>query len=146
MSDSKETNPKDAIANNKVPLHLCSDVAMAHWAVAQAAGAIKYGSWNYRVCGAKASVYIAAARRHLARWASGEEMDQTDNTHHLANVMACMAILLDCIYADNLVDDRAPTVTDLDVLFADLEVTMGELRDKYADKDPKHYTIEDEVP
>jgi hypothetical protein len=143
VSDTKETNPKDAIATNKVPLHLCSGVASAHWAVAQAAGAIKYGSWNYRACGAKASVYIAAARRHILRWENGEEYDPIDGTHHLANVMACMSILLDCLEMENLVDDRPPTVPYLNDLLDELERRMAALRETHSDKDPKHYTILD---
>lgn len=138
----KDTNPKDSVASNKVPLGLCSPVAKAYWALALQSGAVKYGANNYLVCGARAMVYAHAAMRHLDRWMSGEERDPVDGTHHLGNVMACMSILLDCQHIGNLVDDRPPSM-DLEFLYLDTEDVMEELAGKYADKNPRHYTIAD---
>jgi len=138
----KETNPKDAIAGNKVPLWLCSPIATAKWALAQFAGMIKYGAWNWRVAGVRSSVYLSAAKRHLDAYISGEELDPVDGTEHLANVMACCAILLDAKAAGKLTDDRPPSV-NLRPTYAEIEAQMEKLRTQYADKDPRHYTIGD---
>lgn len=138
----KDTNPKDSVAQNKVPLGLVSPVAMAHEALALKAGAVKYGTANYRVMGANAMVYAHAALRHLEKWINGEEFDEADGTHHLGNVRACTAILLDCQHLGNLTDDRPPSM-DLGYLFSELEQTSEELNELYADKKPYHYTIKD---
>ncbi len=141
---NKATNPKDAIADNKVPLWLLSPIAKAQWALAQFAGMLKYGTWNWRVAGVRLSVYLSAAQRHLDAYASGEELDPVDGSHHLGNVMACMAIILDAHAAGKLVDDRPPSVGIRDVYGA-IEAQMAALRVKYADKAPRHYSIADTV-
>lgn len=138
----KDTNPKDSVAQNKVPLGLVSPVAMAHEALALKAGAVKYGTANYRVMGASAMVYAHAAIRHLQKWINGEEFDQVDGTHHLGNVRACTAILLDCQHLGNLTDDRPPSM-DLGELFDGLEQMSERLAKQYADKKPYHFTIKD---
>ncbi len=142
---SKETNPKDAVASNKVPLGLVSPILKAQLSTAMAAGLVKYGAWNFRVAGAKAMVYVDAAHRHLDRWQSGQEYDPVDGTHHLANAAACVSIILECIAAGNLVDDRPPSI-DLTSIYAQCEAVMSSLRIQYADKDPRHYTIADTLP
>jgi len=140
----KDTNPKDALAADKVPLSLLSPIAEAHMSLALYAGYCKYGAWNWRLSGVRASVYLGAARRHLAAWMSGEAVDPTDGTDHRANVMACMAILLDAEAAGKLVDDRPPSVAVRET-YARCEATMAALRAKYADRAPRHYTIVDTV-
>lgn len=142
---TKETNPKDAIGDKKAPLHLCSPIAMLHWALAQFAGLLKYGAWNWRPSGVRASVYIAAIKRHTDAYNSGERLDPVDGSHHLGNVMACCAILLEAEAAGNLVDDRPPMVSHRSTLEF-VEKQMEELRTKYADRSPRHYTIADNLP
>lgn len=140
----KDTNPKDQVAAGKIPLHLLSPLASAHWALAQFAGMCKYGAWNWRITGVRASVYISAMERHIAAYKSGEEEDPTDKTHHLGNVMACAAILLDAEEAGVLEDDRAPlAVVALRSAYGKLEELTVYLRDKYKDHKPKHCTIWD---
>lgn len=141
-SGFKDTNPKDLIASNKVPLWLCSPIAAAKWAVAQLAGLLKYGAWNWRIAGVRSSVYLSAARRHLDAYLSGEEVDPRDGTDHRANVMACMAILIDAEAAGKLTDDRPPSV-GVRKVYAEQEALMAKLRAQYEDRDPKHYTIAD---
>lgn len=138
----KSSNPKDAIASNKVPLSLLSPVAKALWAVAQAAGMLKYGAWNWRKAGVRASVYLDAMDRHRDAYLSGEELDPVDGTPHLANIMACCAILLDAKAAGKLTDDRPPSV-GIRETYAFVEGRVGGLRKQYEDKNPKHYTIAD---
>lgn len=139
---TKDTNPKDAIATNKVALCVLSPIAKAYWAAAQTAGQIKYGSWNWRAAGIRSSVYLSAAMRHLDAYNSGEEFDPVDGTHHLGNAMACCAIILDARAAGKLTDDRPPSVS-LRPAYEEAEQTVEALRKQYADKQPKHYTIQD---
>lgn len=138
----KDTNPKDAIGDTKVPYFLLSAVAKAEWALAQFAGMLKYGSWNWRSAGVRASVYLSAMERHLEAYKSGEELDPVDGSHHLGNIMACAAILLDAKAAGKLNDDRPPSV-DLRPTFARVEAQMAVLKAQYKDKTPYHHTIKD---
>ena len=142
MNDSKPTNPKDCLGVLKVPLHLVSGVVKAYQAVAHYLGNVKYGAWNYRAGGARASVYYAALGRHMDRWWEGQELDPVDGTPHLANALACINILIETQERGNLIDDRPPS-TDLGPLYERVESMMGKIRERYADRDPKHYTIED---
>jgi len=87
-------------------------------------------------------VYLSAAERHLEAWKSGEEYDPTDGTHHLGNVMACCAILLEARECGNLVDDRPPVVSHRQALEWG-EALMAKLREQYADKSPRHWSIAD---
>ena len=139
---TKDTNPKDAIADSKVPLWLLSPIAKVKWAMAQFAGMVKYGAWNWRSAGVRASVYISAMERHMEAFKSGEEFDPVDGTDHLGNIMACCAILIDARAANNLTDDRPPRV-DHRPAVAEAETLMVVLREKYADRNPRHYTIAD---
>lgn len=142
---SKDTNPKDAVAGTKVPLWLLSPIAKAKWALAMFSGLIKYGAWNWRIAGVLSSVYLSAAQRHLDAYLSGEEVDPADGTDHRANVMACMAILMDAEAAGKLTDDRPPSV-GIRATYAQQEQLMVKLKEQYADKSPRHYTIADTEP
>lgn len=57
-------NPKDAIGSTKVPLHLVSPISKAYQAIAHFLGNVKYGAWNWRGAGARASIYRSALERH----------------------------------------------------------------------------------
>jgi hypothetical protein len=87
-------------------------------------------------------VYIAAIKRHTDAYNSGERLDPVDGSHHLGNVMACCAILLEAEAAGNLVDDRPPVVSHRSTLEF-VEKQMEVLRTQYADRAPRHYTIAD---
>lgn len=138
----KLSNPKDSIGDTKIPLWLLSPIAKAQWALAQFAGMLKYGAWNWRSAGVRSSVYISAMQRHIDAYSSGEEFDPVDGTHHLGNIMACAAILLDAKAAGKLSDDRPPIAQFRDTYDA-VQKQMAVLREQYKDKSPKHYTIED---
>lgn len=138
-------NPKDAIGATKVPLHLVSPIAKAYASIANFLGNVKYGAWNYWIGGARASVYMSALQRHMDRWWAGEECDPIDGTPHLANALACINILIDTQYQGKLIDDRPPGV-NLDRAYAMVEELMPKIRARYADRDPKHYTIADGEP
>jgi hypothetical protein len=138
----KLSNPKDALSDTRIPLWLLSSVAKIHWALAQFAGMLKYGAWNWRVAGIRASVYLSAIERHIEGIKAGEEFDPIDGTHHLGNIMACAAIMLDAKAAGKFIDDRPPSV-DHRPTVAFGEALMAKLRAQYADRKPRHFTIAD---
>lgn len=141
---TKPTNPKDAVATNKLPSHLVSPVVKAYQAIAHYLGNVKYGAWNYRAAGARASVYRAALDRHMDLWWEGQETDAADGTPHLANALACIGILIDAKHSGKLIDDRPPSLHgELAKVRADFEALMPKIREQYADRDPHHYTIAD---
>lgn len=138
----KSTNPKTAIGDTKVPLALCSPIASAHWALAQYCGMRKYQAWNWRIAGVLVSTYISAIKRHLDAYESGEELDPVDGTHHLGNIMACAAILLDAQAAGKLDDDRPPIVGCRET-YAFVEKQMALIRERYKHIEQRPYTIKD---
>jgi hypothetical protein len=85
--------------------------ALIETSLAMQSGAAKYGAWNWRRAGVRASVYIAAMLRHILVWADGEDVDRESGASHLAHVIACAAILLDAARQNKLVDDRARSGT-----------------------------------
>lgn len=139
----KDTNPKDAIGDKKMPLWLLSPIAKAAWAIAQFAGLVKYGAWNWRVAGVRSSIYLSAMQHHMDAYMSGEEHDPVDGSHHLGNIMACAAILLDAKAAGKLTDDRPPSV-NIRAAYKEGEAVMAKVREQYASLvPPRHYTIAD---
>lgn len=111
MPDNLPTNPKATAGAKKLNLFLLPPVAMMHMAHAMFDGELKYGAYKFRETKVEASVYIAAALRHLELWADGEEDAPDSLAHHLGHVMACCAILLDAQAYGNLIDDRKKSGT-----------------------------------
>lgn len=139
--ETKDTNPKDAISDNKVPLWLVPPLTLAYAAIGHLNGFLKYGGWNWRKTGVRASVYIAAVKRHIEKWEHGEELDE-DGVPHLSGVLASVGILLDARAMGKLRDDRPPRLK-LTGIFGELEKLVGALRARHKDRNPKHYTIAD---
>jgi hypothetical protein len=139
----KPSNPKDQAAETRIPLWLLSGSAMVHWALAQFAGLLKYGAWNWRVAGVRNSVYISAIKRHIKAYEEGETYDPVDGTRHLGNIMACSSILLDADAEGKLIDDRPPASKGYREAVAEGEATMAKLREQYKDRKPRHWTIAD---
>lgn len=104
MSD--DTNPKDALGASKVDLSLVPPASIIHEAMAMENGAAKYGKYNWRSKQVRATVYIAAAQRHLLAFLDGEDRASDSGVHHMAHVKACAGILLDALETGNLIDDR----------------------------------------
>lgn len=140
---TKPTNPKDAIGSDKLPLDLVPETAIALASLAHLDGALKYGKWNWRVGGVRASVYIAAARRHLMAYANGEDM-APDGVHHLGHLLACINILIDAEAVGKLRDDRPPTF-NVSSWMEKLVPWVKTLRARHADKTPRHWTIKDPI-
>ncbi len=139
----KATNPKDAVASGKAKMSLLSPIAKLAWMTAQYLGAKKYGMYNWRGTEVRASVYLDALERHLMAVLSGEWYDPEDGTAHLGNIMACAAIIIDADMTGKLIDDRPIANADYRAALKDAEQIMGGITEKYADKNPHHWTIED---
>lgn len=144
MSETKESNPKDeAAAGTRLDLSLFPHTAVAYGALAMTEGHLKYGAYNWRVSGVKASVYIAALRRHLAKWEAGEEADPKTTVPHLASVLACCAIAIDACECGMLIDDRPPKVSDISEVYDWCEGIVKHLHRTFPPQDgPGRYTEE----
>ena len=104
----QRADPKAAVAAPKAPLHLIPPVAAKAMAEALDDGRKKYGFFNWRHTNVAATVYIAAAKRHLDAWMDGEDLSADAGVHHFGHAMAGLAILLDAMAHGTLIDDRPP--------------------------------------
>jgi len=136
-------NPKDALGSAKLPMHLWPETATAVGCLAFLDGAGKYGRSNFRATPIRASVYVAAAKRHLNAWFEGEAIADDSGIPHLGHALACLAILVDAEAAGNLHDDRQFHGDGYLKLVAQLTPLVAKLEAKNAGRDPKHYTIAD---
>ncbi len=109
-SGFKDSNPKDAAAVSRLPVHMVPDTLVIYAAMAFAEGDSKYIAYNFRVAGIRISVYVAALRRHLMRYWNGEWADVKTGVPHLGSIAACTSILIDGHVVGNIVDDRPPAV------------------------------------
>lgn len=101
-----DNNPKTQYGLKKPPMSPIPPVAILQLGQAMKNGREKYGQMNWRIDHVSATVYYDAALRHLLAWFDGEDYASDSGVHHLAHVMACMAILLDAESCDMLNDDR----------------------------------------
>lgn len=135
-SETKDTNPKDAAATTRLDLSLVPDSAVAYCALAFTEGDLKYGGYNWRVAGVQTSVYIAALRRHIAKYVNGEWADPKTKVPHLANAIACLAVLIDAHEQGNLNDDRPPRQSV--ELYSRFEEIVGHLQTIFPRKATRH--------
>lgn len=142
-TDTKPTNPKDIIGSKKLPLELIPEIPGE--ALPFLEGALKYGRFNWRIAGVRASIYYAAMRRHQKKWWNGQNADAATRIHHLLSVMACCRIVLDAELAGKLTDDRPPR-QDIDKAIQEAEEIAAHLRELFKDHNPKQYTIADSQP
>ena len=133
----KSTNPKDAIGVRKAPMSTVPPAVLAELGVAMLEGAAKYGKYNYRVAGVRASVYYDALMRHLFAWWEGEDIDPDSGLSHITKAIACLTVLRDAQMRSMVTDDRPPKSTPF---YARLNESSGVIIDKHADKNPIHYT------
>ena len=106
--EASDENPKDRASAAKPPLHLIPPAAEILEAVVMGLGARKNGPYKWRTSPIRATVYIAAAKRHLAQWLDGQNDDSESGVSHLAHARACLGILLDAQSLSKIVDDRPP--------------------------------------
>ena len=140
---TKDTNPKDAIGSSKLPLHLWPTTATAMGSIGLLEGMLKYGRMNWRNAGVRASIYVDACKRHLDAWFEGEDVAPDSGVPHLANALACLAIIVDAQAAGKLNDDRAYSGTGYRELVESLTPHVNRLKALHADKEPKHWTAAD---
>jgi hypothetical protein len=105
---TKESNPKDTVGTTKppvanIPLSVISEVGMA-----LAEGQHKYGGYNWRVIGVRASVYWDATFRHIKAWWEGEDIDPHSQLNHITKAISALMVLRDAMIQDNWNDDRPP--------------------------------------
>lgn len=134
-------NPKDAIGSRKVSLSVLPIRVLWLVALAFLEGALKYGRFNFRGAGVRASVYFdAVVGRHLFGWWEGEDIDVESGLSHIDKAIAGLMVLRDSMLQGNWIDDRPPRMhTDM----GDLNERAAALIDRHADKSPKHWTIAD---
>lgn len=139
----KASNPKDIIGSDKLPLHLWPTTATAMGCIGLLEGMTKYGRTNWRETGVRASIYVDACKRHLDAWFEGEEAAPDSGVPHLANALACIAILVDAQATGTLNDDRAYNGAGYRKLVEQLTPHVARLKALHADKHPRHFTIAD---
>lgn len=138
--DTKLSNPKEAIGAAKMNYHLVPDTLPTYACMAFTEGAYKYGAYNWRVHGVRASTYYSALNRHIKKWWNGEDVDPKTQVPHLANAMACIGIILDAQFLNKLTDDRPPKA-DIQRLLDESEKVCQHLRTLVAGlPDPHHCT------
>lgn len=104
-------NPKDLLGAKKPDMTKIPAVALLWESLAMMDGGGKYGPYNWRANAVIASIYVAAAKRHIDEWFEGTEFAEDSGCHHLGHARACLGILLDAQATGNLIDDR-PVIGD----------------------------------
>ena len=140
----KETNPKDAVGIKKFPMSCVSAPVLAEVALGMFEGARKYGRHNYRVAGARASVYYDAAMRHLMAWWEGQDIDPDSGISHISKAIATLCVLRDAEINRALTDDRPPKSTEgwVDMMNA----KAGGIVEKYPTAAPAHCEVDKPQP
>lgn len=136
---SKHTNPKDALGTLKAGTTIVPASLLLYASMSFTEGATKYGAFNWRHMGVRASVYVDALRRHLEKWVAGEEFDPETNVPHLASVIACAGIILDAKLHNKLTDDRPDASPELLSLMEGVAAVQNGLKELHASKNPVHY-------
>ena len=140
MTTVKETNPKDIVGTSKAPMSTVSAPVIAEIGVAMLEGACKYGRHNYRAVGVRASVYYDATMRHLMDWWEGQDIDPDSGMSHVTKSITSLVVLRDAMIQNMVTDDRPPSSQDF---YVELNKKAAAIIEKYKDKSPRHYTIED---
>ena len=106
MTNTPDNNPKTRFGLTKPNIFLVPASSIIYQALAMGNGATKYGPYNWRGNQVSASVYIAAAYRHMMAWVDGEECADDSGFPHIGHALACLGIIADAIETGNLIDDR----------------------------------------
>jgi hypothetical protein len=144
-AQASSANPKDLVGDNKLPLHLFPPSAIAFGCIGMLEGKLKYGYVNYRGSNVIASIYVAAAKRHLDAWLEGENNSRDTGSPHLGNALATIAIIVDAAVNATLIDDRPfiPSPGAYGRMTEFLSKQVIHLKELFKDKKPKHWTQED---
>lgn len=139
---TKQTNPKDMVGTRKAGISCVPQAVLAELGIALLEGACKYGRFNWRASGVRASVYLDALYRHvfLQWWDEGEDIDLDSQLSHLTKGISTLTVLRDAMIQGMMVDDRPPSSKPF---MANLNSDAGSVIDRHSDKQPRHFTIED---
>ena len=138
LASDKPTNPKDLVGVRKVPMSTVPATVMAEIGVAMLEGASKYGRHNYRVVGVRGSVYYDGVMRHLMAWWEGEDLDPDSGMSHVTKAITSLVVLRDAMMQGKFTDDRPPRALPF---YPTLNAGAAGIIDRYADRNPTHYTI-----
>lgn len=138
-------NPKQAVGDTKVPIHLFPQAAVYMGSLGNLDGELKYGRNNWRAAEIRYVTYIDAIKRHLDALLECEDTDPDSGLHHLCHVLAGAGLLADALQSNTLVDDRnyVPKKGAWREFVSKLTPHVQRLREKYKDRTPKHWTSED---
>lgn len=135
----KATNPKDAVGVRKAPMSAVPANVMAEVGLAMLEGACKYGRHNYREAGVRGSVYYDGVMRHIMDWWEGQDIDPDSGMNHITKAITSLVVLRDAMHQGKWTDDRPPPSKPF---YPELNRLAGEIIDRYADRNPTHYTKE----
>jgi hypothetical protein len=136
----KLTNPKDVLGTRKAALSVVPMSVVVEIGVGMTEGASKYGRFNFRCAGIRESVYFDATMRHLIAYWEGEDIDPDSGLSHLTKALCSLVVWRDAQLQGMATDDRPPRSASF---YPAMNAKAGEILDKHADKNPRHYTIED---
>lgn len=113
MTTKQVDNPKHQRGLAKQPFRHVPPVALAALGRVMrgtggpnGGGAEEYGAFNWGEAGVTASIYYDAIKRHLEEWYTAQTYDAKSGENHMAHIMACAAIILDCGELGLMDDDR----------------------------------------
>lgn len=135
---AKPTNPKDMVGVRKAPMSTVPATVLAEIGVAMLEGASKYGRHNYRAVGVRGSVYYDGTMRHLMAWWEGEDIDADSGMSHITKAITSLVVLRDAMIQAKFTDDRPPRSMPF---YPALNAGASDIIDRYADRNPTHYTI-----
>lgn len=141
-TNPQQDNPKDIVGSRKASMAFIPQSVLALVGLAMQEGALKYGAYNWRKAGVRASIYADALDRHIYKkwWDMGEDIDPDSQLHHVIKGISTLVVLADSIIQGNMIDDRPiSSVPYLD----GVNNRASQLVDLYGDRNPRHYTIKD---
>lgn len=141
--ESKDTNPKDVVGSDKLPLHLWPKTATALGCLGMLEGLCKYGRANFREKGIRITVYTDALERHLNAFLAGEDIDPESGLPHVGKMLSTLAVLVDAMALGNVVDDRDYRGEGYLNLVQGWTPAVKAIKERHKDKAPRHYTIQD---
>lgn len=105
MSDRNKPGEGKKYDAGKTRHELLSDLAIEELAKVLTFGAKKYAADNWR-SGMEWRRLIGAARRHIAEFSMGNDIDPDSGLSHLAHAMCCLMFLEEYSQTDKGTDDR----------------------------------------
>ena len=100
-------------------------------------GVSKYWRHNYRAVGVRGSVHYDGVMRHLMAWWEGKDIDPDSGMSHVTKAITSLVVLRRDDAA-KFTDDRPPHAQPF---YLALNAGAVDIIDRYADRNPVHYTI-----